>query len=65
MLEARQVGRIGTAVLSPAHGPIALAVIRREAEPGALVEVGESGVRGRVVERPVLRDLAAAGGRLG
>jgi tRNA-modifying protein YgfZ len=52
MLEARQVGKIGTAVLSPAHGPIALAVIRREAEPGAQVEVGESGVRGRVVETP-------------
>ncbi len=51
-LEAREVGRIGTAVISPAHGPIALAVIRREAEPGALVEVGEDGVRGRVVEPP-------------
>jgi folate-binding protein YgfZ len=51
-LEARQVGRIGTAVLSPAHGPIALAVIRREAEPGALVEVGQNGVRARVVETP-------------
>jgi tRNA-modifying protein YgfZ len=51
-LEARQVGRIGTAVISPAHGPIALAVIRREAEPGALVEVGENGVHGRVIEPP-------------
>jgi tRNA-modifying protein YgfZ len=52
MLEVRPVGKIGTAVLSPAHGPIALAVIRREAEPGAQVEVGERGVRGRVVETP-------------
>ena len=51
-LEARQVGRIGTAVISPAHGPIALAVIRREAEPGAQVEVGENGVRAQVVEPP-------------
>jgi folate-binding protein YgfZ len=51
-LEAREVGRIGTAVISPAHGPIALAVIRREAEPGAAVVVGENGVRGRVVEPP-------------
>ncbi len=51
-LEAREVGRIGTAVISPAHGPIALAVIRREAEPGALVEVGENGVRARLVEPP-------------
>jgi folate-binding protein YgfZ len=51
-LEARPVGRIGTAVLSPAHGPIALAVIRREAQPGALVEVGPNGVGARVVEPP-------------
>jgi len=51
-LEAREVGQIGTAAISPAHGPIALAVIRREAEPGALVEVGENGVRARVVEPP-------------
>jgi folate-binding protein YgfZ len=51
-LEARPVGSVGTAVLSPAHGPIALAVIRREAEPGALVEVGENRVRARVVETP-------------
>jgi folate-binding protein YgfZ len=50
--EAREVGRIGTAVTSPAHGPIALAVIRREAQPGALVEVGENGVRAQVVELP-------------
>ena len=51
-LEAREVGRIGTAVTSPAHGPIALAVIRREAEPGAFVEVGENRVRAEVVEPP-------------
>jgi tRNA-modifying protein YgfZ len=51
-LDDREVGRIGTAVISPAHGPIALAVIRREAEPGALVEVGEGGVGARVVELP-------------
>ena len=51
-LEGRDVGRVGTAVISPAHGPIALAVIRREAAPGALVEVGESGVGGQVVDLP-------------
>jgi tRNA-modifying protein YgfZ len=52
VLEDREVGRIGTAVVSPAHGPIALAVIRREAGPGALVEVGEDGVRAEVAELP-------------
>ena len=31
----REVGTIGTACLSPALGPIALAIVRREAEPGA------------------------------
>jgi tRNA-modifying protein YgfZ len=51
-LDDREVGRIGTAVISPAHGPIALAVIRREVEPGAMVEVGAGGVGARVVELP-------------
>jgi folate-binding protein YgfZ len=37
----RELGTIGTAVLSPAHGPIALAILRREGEPGATVAVGE------------------------
>jgi folate-binding protein YgfZ len=40
----KEVGTIGTAVLSPARGPIALAILRREAEPGGEVEViGEDG----------------------
>jgi folate-binding protein YgfZ len=51
-LADREVGKIGTAVISPALGPIALAVIRREAEPGTNVEVGESGVSGEVVQLP-------------
>jgi folate-binding protein YgfZ len=46
----REVGRVGTAVISPAHGPIALAVIRREAEPGARVEIGEAPIGAEVVE---------------
>jgi tRNA-modifying protein YgfZ len=50
--EGREVGRIGTAVISPALGPIALAVVRREAAPGARVEVGEEGVSAEVVELP-------------
>jgi len=52
MLGEREVGRIGTAVVSPARGPIALAVIRREAEPGALVAVGGNGNSAEVVELP-------------
>jgi folate-binding protein YgfZ len=47
----REVGAIGTAVLSPAHGPIALAILRREAGPGATVTVGE-GVQAELSELP-------------
>jgi folate-binding protein YgfZ len=50
--DGRDVGRIGTAVVSPAHGPIALAVIRREAEPGSRVAVGEAGLGAAVVALP-------------
>jgi tRNA-modifying protein YgfZ len=51
-LEERELGEIGTAVISPALGPIALAVIRREAEPGTQVAVGEAGVGAEVVTLP-------------
>ena len=46
------VGAVGSATVSPAHGPIALALVRREAEPGAAVTVGESAIDGRVAELP-------------
>ncbi|HEX3242978.1 MAG TPA: glycine cleavage T C-terminal barrel domain-containing protein [Solirubrobacterales bacterium] len=48
----RTVGRIGSSCLSPARGPIALAIVRREAEPGAELAVGEAGVTARVVDLP-------------
>jgi folate-binding protein YgfZ len=51
-LADRVVGQIGTAVVSPALGPVALAVIRREAEPGDRVAVGEAGVGAEVVALP-------------
>jgi tRNA-modifying protein YgfZ len=50
-LGERELGRVGTAVVSPAHGPIALAILRREAEPGATVTVGD-GVEAGVVDLP-------------
>ena len=34
------VGRLGSTCVSPRLGPIALALVRREATPGATVEVG-------------------------
>jgi tRNA-modifying protein YgfZ len=48
----REVGRLGTSLISPAHGPIALALVRREAAPGATVAVGEAGVAATVVDLP-------------
>jgi len=51
-LGEKEVGRIGSACISPARGPIALAIVRREAEPGAELAVGEDGVTARVVDLP-------------
>ena len=51
-LEERVVGTIGTASLSPALGPIALAVLRREAEAGATLRVGDGAATAEVVELP-------------
>jgi folate-binding protein YgfZ len=51
-LGEREVGRIGTACVSPVHGPIALAVVRREAEQGAELSVGVDGVTAQVADLP-------------
>jgi folate-binding protein YgfZ len=48
----RVVGEVGSTAVSPAFGPIALAVLRREAEPGAAVEIGASSVEATVSELP-------------
>jgi tRNA-modifying protein YgfZ len=48
----REVGRLGTVAVSPRLGPIALALVRREAEPGATLVAGEGGVSAEVVELP-------------
>jgi tRNA-modifying protein YgfZ len=40
LLGDKVVGRIGSTCVSPRLGPIALALLRREAEPGATVTVG-------------------------
>jgi len=51
-LGEKEVGTLGGAVVSPAHGPIGLAIVRREAEPGAELSVGEDGVTAEVVALP-------------
>lgn len=48
----KEVGALGSSAVSPALGPIALAIVRREAEPGAELAVGEDGVTARVVDLP-------------
>lgn len=54
----RELGSVGTAVLSPATGSIGIAILRKEAEPGVTVEVGEAGSpsRAEVVELPFRED---------
>jgi tRNA-modifying protein YgfZ len=50
--EARELGRVSSTCISPTFGPIALALVRREAGPGASVQVGEGRVVAEVVELP-------------
>jgi folate-binding protein YgfZ len=51
-LGEREVGTVGTSCLSPALGPIALAVVRREADEGDTLAVGDGSVTAEVVELP-------------
>jgi folate-binding protein YgfZ len=51
-LDEKEVGTLGSAAISPAFGAIGLAILRREAEPGATVAVGEDGVTAEVVALP-------------
>jgi folate-binding protein YgfZ len=38
----RELGHVSSACVSPTHGPIALALVRREAGPGDTVQVGDT-----------------------
>jgi folate-binding protein YgfZ len=50
----KEIGSVKSGALSPRRGAIALALIRREVEPGTMVRVGSSGQQSgaRVVELP-------------
>jgi folate-binding protein YgfZ len=52
LLGDREVGRLGSVADSPVHGPIALALVRREAEPGAVLRVGGGDVTATVTGLP-------------
>jgi tRNA-modifying protein YgfZ len=51
-LGEKQVGHVSSPVVSPSHGPIALALVRREAAPGDTVSVGDDGITATVSELP-------------
>jgi folate-binding protein YgfZ len=51
-LGEKEVGRLGSVALSPAFGPIALAIVRREAQPGDTVSVGDGRTTAEVAELP-------------
>jgi tRNA-modifying protein YgfZ len=57
-LGERIVGELTSSVLSPALGPIGLALVRREAPPGARVSVGEGGATAEVLELPFAKEEA-------
>jgi folate-binding protein YgfZ len=48
----RQIGVVGSTVVSPRLGPIALAILRREVVPGDDVTVGGAGAAAQVVAPP-------------
>jgi tRNA-modifying protein YgfZ len=48
----REVGRLASVALSPVHGPIALAIVRREAGVGETLAVGDGAVTAQVVALP-------------
>jgi folate-binding protein YgfZ len=52
VLGERVVGRVGSVALSTHLGPIALALVRREAEPGSVLRVGAHGTSAKVLELP-------------
>jgi folate-binding protein YgfZ len=58
LLEQRPVGTLGSVVISSLHGPIGLALVRREAPPGTLLRAGKA--TAEVVELPFAAAPAAA-----
>jgi folate-binding protein YgfZ len=46
LLGEKQVGKVASSVVSPALGPIALAIVRREASPGDELRAGEASAAG-------------------
>ena len=51
-LGEKEVGRVTSAAVSPVHGPIGLALVRRQAEPGSTLAAGDGEASAEVVELP-------------
>ncbi len=51
-LGEKEVGRVTSAAVSPVHGPIGLALVRRQAEPGNTLAAGDGATSAEVVELP-------------
>jgi tRNA-modifying protein YgfZ len=60
-LGERVVGHLASRAVSPRLGPIALALVRREAEPGAVIEVGGAGATAEVVQLPFVGARSRSG----
>ena len=52
-IEGRTVGRLASVVQSPSLGPLALALVRREAPAGSAVTVGADQIGATVVDAAV------------
>ena len=55
-LGEKEVGRVGSSVVSPTLGPIALAIVRREAAPGDTLAAGAAGATAEVVDLPFAQE---------
>jgi folate-binding protein YgfZ len=51
-LGEKEVGRVTSVAVSPVHGTIGLALLRREAEPGSTLDAGDGDASAAVVELP-------------
>jgi folate-binding protein YgfZ len=58
-LSGKDVGSVGSFAQSPRLGPIALAMLRREAQPGARLEVEGTGLHATVVDLPFSASAAS------
>ena len=51
-LGEKEVGRVTSIAVSPVHGPIGLALVRRQSEPGSTLAAGDGEASAEVVELP-------------